>query len=87
MLTGRCTNHPDRVAVGVCVHCRTPICIECSTPMEGIHRCSRCIARMGREAVRTRWEGSEAHPLTLLILLVSFVGLAFGWLVLAAMIA
>ena len=32
-----CRNHPDRLAIGVCVITRIPICGECSTRYEGVN--------------------------------------------------
>lgn len=32
-----CANHPDRLAIGVCVITRKPICAECSTRYEGVN--------------------------------------------------
>ena len=86
MLSGRCTNHPKRVAVGVCILCREVICIECSTPIDGIHRCHRCIAKMERAAAPLSWEGSEASGITWIILLASFGGLTLYWLGLSALL-
>lgn len=42
--TGRCTEHPLRPGIGICVECRRVVCAECSTPVEGINRCARCLA-------------------------------------------
>ncbi len=32
-----CSNHPERVAIGVCVITAAPICGECSTRYEGVN--------------------------------------------------
>jgi hypothetical protein len=32
-----CVHHPDRLAIGVCVITRQPICAECSTRYEGFN--------------------------------------------------
>jgi hypothetical protein len=32
-----CTNHPQRLAIGVCVMTQRPICSECSTRYEGVN--------------------------------------------------
>jgi len=42
--SGRCEYHPERMGVGVCVECRRVICLECTTPFEGINRCAPCLA-------------------------------------------
>lgn len=86
MLSGRCTYHPDRPAVGVCVVCRTVICIECSTPIDGIHRCFRCVEKMGKKAAETGWHGSEIHPLSLGLVVVAFGGLTLFWMGIASIL-
>lgn len=41
-----CRNHPDREAIGVCVKCRTRVCGECSTKVDGINHCVACLAAL-----------------------------------------
>ena len=41
-----CYFHPDRAAVGICVRCRTSICATCSTRLEGINHCHRCLGQL-----------------------------------------
>ncbi|MDD9946816.1 MAG: hypothetical protein OXU20_37565 [Myxococcales bacterium] len=41
-----CTNHPAREAVGICVRCRTRVCSECTTKVEGINYCVACLAEL-----------------------------------------
>lgn len=47
-----CANHLDRAASGRCVQCRTPVCAECSTRLQGINYCSRCVEARARVATR-----------------------------------
>ncbi|HET6339584.1 MAG TPA: hypothetical protein VFG30_40515 [Polyangiales bacterium] len=39
-----CANHAQREAIGVCVRCRTRVCSECATKVEGINYCVACLA-------------------------------------------
>ncbi|MFN3650740.1 MAG: hypothetical protein ACK47B_14285 [Armatimonadota bacterium] len=39
----RCANHPDREGVGVCVGCRAVVCVECSTRIDRMNYCIRCL--------------------------------------------
>jgi hypothetical protein len=48
-----CENHPQREAIGVCVQCRTRVCSECSTKVEGINYCVRCLAGLAQEGGRS----------------------------------
>lgn len=41
-----CVNHVAREAIGVCVECRDRVCAECSTKVEGINYCVRCLRRL-----------------------------------------
>lgn len=44
-----CANHPEREALGVCVRCRTRVCTECVTKVDGINYCVTCLAIMAVE--------------------------------------
>ena len=44
-----CANHPDREALGICVRCKTRVCAECSTKVDGINYCVACLAAIARE--------------------------------------
>ena len=55
----RCANHPDRDGVGVCVRCRSVICVECCTKIEGINYCTRCLQRAAQQQRRP-----ESRPIS-----------------------
>ncbi len=40
-----CHNHPDRPALAICVQCRSSICGECTTKLQGINHCTDCLER------------------------------------------
>jgi hypothetical protein len=46
MAGGRCQYHPERDGIGVCMRCRAVICSECSTRIEGVNHCVRCLAAL-----------------------------------------
>jgi hypothetical protein len=48
-----CENHPAREAIGVCVQCRTRVCSECSTKVDGINYCVRCLSGLAAQGGRT----------------------------------
>lgn len=39
----RCQNHPDREGIGICVGCRSVVCVECSTKIDRMNYCIRCL--------------------------------------------
>ncbi len=41
--TFRCSNHPEREGVGICVSCRSVVCVECSTRVDRMNYCFRCL--------------------------------------------
>ena len=43
--SGRCNYHPERAGIGICVECRSVICVECTTQFEGINRCATCLQK------------------------------------------
>jgi len=53
MQAAACAFHAQREALGVCVACRSRVCAECTTKVEGINYCVRCLALRAR---------SEAEP-------------------------
>jgi hypothetical protein len=59
-----CENHPQREAIGVCVQCRTRVCSECSTKVEGINYCVRCLAGLAREGGRAVSAGAQSSGRT-----------------------
>lgn len=38
----------------MCVQCRTRVCSECSTKVEGINYCVRCLAGLAKKGGRAR---------------------------------
>ena len=44
MQAAACAFHAEREALGVCVVCRSRVCAECTTKVEGINYCVRCLA-------------------------------------------
>lgn len=55
--TFRCRNHPDREGVGICVSCRTVVCVECSTKVDRMNYCIRCL-----RAAEPAQESEESNP-------------------------
>ena len=41
-----CRNHPEREALGICIECRTRVCAECVTKVDGINYCVSCLAAL-----------------------------------------
>jgi hypothetical protein len=48
-----CQNHPTRDAIGLCVQCRTRVCGECATKVDGINYCAGCLAGLAEAAGRS----------------------------------
>ncbi|MCC7539557.1 MAG: hypothetical protein IT379_25250 [Deltaproteobacteria bacterium] len=44
-----CANHPSREALGICVACKTRVCAECVTRVDGINYCVRCLETLATE--------------------------------------
>ena len=53
----RCTNHPEREGIGICVLCKKVFCVECSTKIDGINYCRRCLSRRIRRVQTKRGSG------------------------------
>lgn len=71
-----CRYHPERPGVGVCVKCRTVICAECSTRLDGINHCAVCVAKL-RDAAPLE-DGAQRRGLRVLALAGLSASLALG---------
>ena len=49
-----CRYHPDIPGVGICVRCRTVICADCCTRLQGINHCHECLRALARSPARPR---------------------------------
>lgn len=85
----RCANHPEREGVGVCVGCRSVICVECSTKIDRMNYCTRCLNAAYPEAKVQRASPKQAAALgipllafSLAVTVLAFAGL--GYLIAAA---
>ncbi len=45
-----CANHPQREGVGICVSCRSVVCVECSTRIDRMNYCIRCLTAAAPQA-------------------------------------
>ena len=80
----RCGTHPDREGVGICVSCRTVVCVECSTRVDRMNYCIRCLqAAVEPERKAENPAADRAYGIPLLIgafLLSAIVFAALGLL-------
>lgn len=75
-----CRNHPEREAIGICVECRTRVCTECVTKVDGINYCVHCLDSLAKRGGEHRRRAER--PMSE----VAAAFFAFGWfLVLSAM--
>lgn len=80
--SSRCVYHPDREGMGVCVRCRQVVCAECSTKIDRINYCHRCLASLGaegraaapRHAMTERVTAAALLMISFLVLTGFFVG-------------
>jgi hypothetical protein len=81
-MSATCAYHPSRDAIGVCVLCRTRVCGECVTKIDGINHCVRCLdARVSSERRVMKASGAERPWVSILLAsawLVVLTGLAWG---------
>jgi hypothetical protein len=59
-----CANHAQREAIGVCVRCRTRVCSECATKVDGINYCVACLAGLAVDTGSRAAAQSGSHGLT-----------------------
>jgi len=89
-LVATCENHVQREAIGVCVRCRTRVCSECSTKVEGINYCVSCLAGLALEGGRAagrRKAGEAGSALAYVSAGAYFCTLVAGlWLLLEALL-
>jgi hypothetical protein len=58
-----CANHPRREAIGICVRCRTQVCGECTTKVDGINYCVSCLAALAGPKREKREVAKTSSPL------------------------
>lgn len=75
----RCSNHPDREGVGICVNCRSVVCVECSTKVDHMNYCIACLEHGSKRPATAR----PAAPVNELALGLPALFLAFAGSVLA----
>jgi hypothetical protein len=80
--TFRCTNHPDREGVGICVNCRSVVCVECSTKIDRMNYCIRCLQAAAPPAPEKTESRTAAIAVGLPVLLLSFGGVVVVFAVL-----
>ncbi|HEX5269667.1 MAG TPA: hypothetical protein VFW33_04225, partial [Gemmataceae bacterium] len=76
-----CRYHPETPGVGICVRCRTVICADCCTRLQGINHCHECLRALARDPVGRRGGAGSALAATGLLALAA--ALLFGLLLLA----
>lgn len=70
----RCANHPDREGIGICVGCRSVVCVECSTKIDRMNYCIRCLqAAGGAEQSQAREDPDADRVMGIPLLISSFV--------------
>lgn len=67
-----CQNHPEREALGICIQCRSQVCSECVTKVDGINYCVRCLASMSADNSRVRADSSQMPPQVVWMLVLVF---------------
>ena len=84
----RCGNHPDREGVGICVSCRSVVCVECSTKIDRMNYCIRCL-QAATEPVRERKRDDPKREVLLGVplLLGSFAAAALAFAMLGFFLA
>ena len=72
-----CANHAQREAIGVCVRCRTRVCSECATKVEGINYCVACLAGLAVDngARAAAFSGRRGIPVVSATLYVAMLSL------------
>jgi hypothetical protein len=75
--TFRCRNHPEREGVGICVSCRSVICVECSTKIDRMNYCIQCLTAAKASAEESRKDNPVADTAWgIPLLILSFLGAA-----------
>lgn len=86
MQAAACAFHAQREALGVCVACRSRVCAECTTKVEGINYCVRCLAQRARSEARPTHTASS-KPSRARVVIGAFVWATLLWLLLWGLLA
>jgi len=74
----QCYNHPEREGVGICVSCRSVVCVECSTKIDRMNYCRQCLDAAGRSAQEAKRDNPTADVALGVPLLIASFALAAG---------
>src|SRR5689334_19900472 len=74
----RCGTHPDREGVGICVSCRAVVCVECSTKIDRMNYCIRCLQSASAPGREKKKENPTVDRLTGIPLLIGSFFIAVG---------
>lgn len=85
--TFRCYNHPDREGVGVCVSCRSVICVECSTRIDRMNYCIGCLQAAQPAQAARRDDPARETALGIPLLILAFGGTAGAFAILGFLLA
>jgi len=72
--TFRCRNHPEREGVGICVSCRSVVCVECSTKVDRMNYCIRCLQAAAPDRTDDEVNPARESVLGIPVMLASFAG-------------
>lgn len=72
--TFRCANHPEREGVGICVSCRSTVCVECSTKIDRMNYCMRCLQSAAPDRTAGAVDPVLERMLGIPLLIASFLG-------------
>lgn len=72
----RCVNHADREGVGICVSCRNVVCVECSTKIDRMNYCIRCLQAASQPARAAAENPRAAVAWGIPVLILAFLGSA-----------
>jgi hypothetical protein len=74
-----CKYHPERPGVGVCMRCRSVVCADCTTRLDGINHCHACLKRLAAPEERRAGGAGAALGALLLLGAAWLVFFGLGW--------
>jgi hypothetical protein len=49
-----CVNHPDKKSIGICTHCKKPICEACKEEGLAMYCCKSCAEKLFKNDIRSK---------------------------------
>lgn len=78
----KCINHPDQIAIGICINCKKFFCTECITRIEHKNYCGACLIDLSAQFDKQKEDNKKEFSKKLSDIAVIILSVFFSWILL-----